>query len=246
MESPAPDPYLLPGTQVLRNLIEVQDAETLSEIEYTLVSVRLIKLQATDIPVQGTVQQLRQIHQYLFQDVYDWAGELRTINIGKGDSLFLPVQMFETGITYCERVLAEDNMLQGLDHQQFVERLSVNYDNFNVLHPFREGNGRTQRFFWDLIARDAGWHFDWRLTDKQENDHASARALLTADYSDLIHMFDRIVKPLEEPITSDMNDLLHRVEGVSDTETVAKQYTAQEYEHIRRQYKAFGNASETN
>lgn len=52
------------------------------------------------------------------------------------------------------------------DHDTFVKRLSVNYDNFNVLHPFREGNGRTQRMFWDLIAQAAGWHFDWNLTDR--------------------------------------------------------------------------------
>lgn len=211
----AVDPYLIPSTQVLRNLVGVRDAETLSTIEFTLFAVRLIKLQTMRIPARGTVRQLQQIHRYLFQDVYDWAGELRTVAISKAYTTFLPTYAFITGIPYCERALADDRYLRGLSRRQFVERMSIHYDDFNVLHPFREGNGRTQRCFWDLVARDAGWRFDWRLIGKQENDIASAHAMLAGDYAPLIRMFDKIVKPLDEPLTTDEAALRRQVRAMS-------------------------------
>lgn len=111
---PAVDPYLIPGTQVLRNLVGARDAETLSTIEFTCFAVRLIKLQTMRIPARGTVRQLQQIHHYLFQDVYDWAGKLRTVTISKAYTTFLPAHMFVTGIPYCERALADNRYLRGL------------------------------------------------------------------------------------------------------------------------------------
>lgn len=213
----AVDPYLIPGTQVLRNLVGAQDTETLSTIEYTLFTARSLKLQTMRVPARSTVRQLQQIHHYLFQDVYDWAGKLRTVTISKAYTTFLPAHMFVTGIPYCERALADDHYLRELGHQQFVERMSVHYDDFNALHPFREGNGRTQRFFWNLVARDAGWQFDWRLIGKQENDVASARAMLAGDHAPLIRMFDKIVKPLSEALTTDDAALRQRVEAMSGT-----------------------------
>lgn len=210
----AVDPYLIPGTQVLRNPVGARDAETLSTIEFTWFTVRSIKLQTMQIPALGTVRQLQQIHHYLFQDVYDWAGKLRTVTISKAYTTFLSPHAFITGIPYCERALADDHYLRGLSRRQFVERMSVHYDDFNVLHPFREGNGRAQRFFWDMVAHDAGWQFDWRLIGKQENDFASARAMLAGDYAPLTRMFDSIVKPLSEPLTTDEAALRRRVDSL--------------------------------
>ncbi|MEF2737445.1 MAG: Fic family protein [Bifidobacterium choerinum] len=210
----AVDPYLIPGTQVLRNLVGARDAETLSTIEFTWFTVRSIKLQTMRMPALGTVRQLQQIHHYLFQDVYDWAGTLRTVTISKAYTTFLSPHAFITGIPYCERALADDHYLRNLSRRQFVERMSVHYDDFNVLHPFREGNGRAQRFFWDLVAQDAGWQFDWRLIGKQENDVASARAMLAGDHAPLIRMFDSIVKPLSEHLTTDEAALRRRVDSL--------------------------------
>ena len=73
-------------------------------------------------------------------------------------------------------------MLRGLDRGRFIERLAVNFDDFNTLHPFREGNCRAQRVFWTLIARDAGWGLNWAQTGKHENDYASFIAHENVDY----------------------------------------------------------------
>lgn len=105
-------------------------------------------------------------------------------------------------------MLRADDLLKGLGREEFVKRLSVSYNNFNILHPFREGNGRTQRIFWEIIAREAGWHFDWGLIDKRTNDQASIAGMQQNDLRPLEDMFRRIVKPLSEPLTMS-NDLAH-------------------------------------
>lgn len=155
MSEPVFDPYLVPGTDLLRNLAGARTQRELAEIKHSLATARALELM-DDLPVpDGTVAQLRSIHGFLFQDVYDSAGEIRTINITKGGSFFLPVEVFDTGIRYCEDTLQGDGLLRGMDHDTFVKRLSVNYDNFNVLHPFREGNGRTSHVLGS--DRTDGW-----------------------------------------------------------------------------------------
>ena len=122
--------------------------------------------------------------------------------MGKGEGLpFQPLELFDIGVRYSEEVLRGDGLLKGLGREAFVRRLSVSYNNFNILHPFREGNGRTQRIFWEIIAREAGWHFDWGLIDKRTNDRASIAGMQRNDLRPLEDMFRRIVKPLSEPLT---------------------------------------------
>lgn len=99
-----------------------------------------------------------------------------------------------------------------------MKRLSVSYNNFNILHPFREGNGRTQRIFWEIIAREAGWHFDWGLIDKRTNDQASIAGMQRNDLRPLEDMFGRSVKPLSEPLTMS-NDLAHLGENMRNRRT---------------------------
>ncbi|MBT1173983.1 Fic family protein [Bifidobacterium sp. LC6] len=190
----APDPYLIPGTDVLRNLVGATTAKDLEAAENDFVSVRALELRTNQPEAQGTLKQLQWIHYQLFQDVYDWAGQIRTVDIAKGTGqVFQPLAVFDMGVQYSERVLRGDHLLRGMDRVTFINRLSANYDNFNILHPFREGNGRTQRIFWDLIARDAGWRLDWSRITKQENDRASQIARDSADESALISMFSKIV-----------------------------------------------------
>ncbi|MEK0245691.1 Fic family protein [Bifidobacterium mongoliense] len=191
------DPYLIPGTGVLRNLVNAHSGQALNAAENDWVTFRFLQLQKTPLTAEGTVKQLQWIHHFLFQDVYEWAGRIRIIDMSKGGgSVFQPLQLFATGVQYAETTLRDDHMLQGLDRDRFIERLAANYDNFNTLHPFREGNGRTQRVFWTLIARDAGWGLDWSQVSKRENDVASFIAHENVDYHLLTHMFETITQPL--------------------------------------------------
>lgn len=141
------DPYLIPHSNALRNILGITSSSELSRAESDLSYMRMMEFLDSNPHIEPNLRGVQAIHYQLFQDVYDWAGQLHTINMGKGDSLFLPLEFFPNGIEYFERTLQEDHYLQGLDRDQFIESLAVNFDNLNVLHPFREGNGGTQRLF---------------------------------------------------------------------------------------------------
>jgi cell filamentation protein len=91
---------------------------------------------------------------------------------------------------------ANEKCLTGLPKDRFVERLAYFYDQLNYIHPFREGNGRTQRVFWSRIAKDAGYELDWDLVVGDENDKASRLAAEELDLSELRIMIAKIVRAL--------------------------------------------------
>ena len=210
------DPYLIPGTDVLRNKLRVTSQTELHIKEAEFVGIRMLELAAHPPHVHGTVSDLQRIHRHLFQDIYDWAGQIRVIDMGKGTGdPFQPLSRFGIGAAYAERVLHDAHMLRGLSKESFVAALSRNYDNFNILHPFREGNGRTQRIFWSIIAFDAGWELDWSKTNSTENDRASHVARNTMDYSLLERMFDVVVRP-RTPEDTPLGSLGNMHDSLSD------------------------------
>jgi len=87
----------------------------------------------------------------------------------------------------------------GVPYNRFIQRLSYHYEQVNYIHPFREGNGRTQRVFWNRIAADAGWQLDWRPVRGTVNDHASRAAAEQRDFGPLEQMFDQIVSKAAHP-----------------------------------------------
>ncbi|MEK0210535.1 Fic/DOC family protein [Bifidobacterium mongoliense] len=234
------DPYLIPGTGVLRNLVNAHSGQALNAAENDWVTFRFLQLQKTPLTAEGTVKQLQWIHHFLFQDVYEWAGRIRIIDMSKGGgSVFQPLQLFATGVQYAETTLRDDHMLQGLDRGRFIERLAVSFDNFNTLHPFREGNGRTQRVFWTLIARDAGWGLDWSQVSKRENDMASFIAHENVDYHPLEAMFDKIVQPLPPDQDRRLLPSIGFKPGGHDDSATPNVYQAlsdSEYEQQRQRY----------
>ena len=190
------DPYLDPETGLLRNKVGATTQSALDKAEGALAFTRLLQLMERPQKPTGGLDELRAIHRHLFQDVYEWAGELRTVDIRKnleGAQFFLPVSMIGRAASYAEDELRADNELRGMSREQFIERLAYHYDQFNYIHPFREGNGRTQRVFWNRIARDAGWQLDWRTVKGPVNDHASRAATEFQDFGPLHAMFDQIV-----------------------------------------------------
>ncbi|NII68368.1 Fic/DOC family protein [Microbacterium ulmi] len=193
------DPYLDPATGFLRNLVGARTRAVLDQAEADLVGARLLDLPAAKIPPTGDLTELRGIHRYLFQDVYGWAGQLRTVDIRKnvdGGGYFVPVSMIERSARFATEELGQDDYLRGMDRAVFIQRLAHHYDQLNYIHPFREGNGRAQRVFWDRVADDAGWRLNWVGVTGQANDAASRAAAERRDLIPLIEMFDRIVTPL--------------------------------------------------
>ncbi|GAB2448531.1 Fic family protein [Nocardioides hungaricus] len=193
------DPYIDLATGILRNLVRARTQDELDQIEADLVEARTVDLPRQRIKKTADLTELRAIHRYLFADVYDWAGQLRTVDIRKnveGSEYFVPVSLIDRAATFTATELAADDLLRNMSRNQFVARLAHHYDQLNYTHPFREGNGRTQRAFWDRIANDAGWRLTWRAVTGEVNDHASRVASETQDLGPLIAMFDEIVGPL--------------------------------------------------
>lgn len=188
------DPYLNPATGLLFNRVGATTARELSAAEADLVYTRYATLAFHPVPPTGDLAELQAIHHHLFQDVYSWAGQLRTVDIRKaGESdWFMPAALIQRGAGYATDELRRDNYLRQLPRDQFVARLAHHYDQFNHVHPFREGNGRTQRLFWDRITRDAGWQLDWQRVHGSVNDRACRAADVDQDLGPLVAMFDQI------------------------------------------------------
>jgi cell filamentation protein len=158
------DPYLLPGTDVLRNRVGIVDGGMLARFEVSASLARVAELAVR--PVEGSfdLDHLRAVHRHVFQDVYDWAGELRTVDLAKG----MPFCRCDAIASEAVRVfgaIAKAGYLVGLDREHFLAALAEHWGEVNALHPFREGNTRTQRVFFDQLATVAGRRMDWALLD---------------------------------------------------------------------------------
>ncbi|MEO5536032.1 MAG: Fic family protein [Pseudolysinimonas sp.] len=202
--------YLVPGTDVLRNL-SVPQAESLADLatfENNRVEVRLIELRAR--PVGGTfdADHLRGIHRHLFQDVYPWAGEFRTVGISKGSrarpdgslspAVFLPVAHIPFVVDGVAANLRSENYLRGLSNEAFADRLAVHFNDLNEAHGFREGNGRAQRAFWDELAGQAGHVIHWQVVSADLNMRMSHEARVNGNLEPLRSTLRAIVSDSSE------------------------------------------------
>jgi cell filamentation protein len=198
------DPYFDYEHGLLKNRLGETDGERLKAREAELSYARLLSLGESGIKPTRDLVELCAIHKFLFGEIYDWAGKIRTVDIrkslgnGKFSELFLWAPKIRDGAEYVFSELKSEKYLLGLSHEKFVERLAYFYDQVNYIHPFREGNGRTQRAFFDRLSADAGYILDWTKTDQAENDAASKLAAETRDTTLLIKTFEKVVKEREE------------------------------------------------
>lgn len=169
------DPYLDLQSGLLRNRLGITDARALRHVEAELTASRIYDLIRSPIPGAYDLAHLRAFHRQIFQDLYDWAGELRTVSIGRGRLFSLP-QHLEADAGELFGWLARAEYLRGRDRAAFVDDLTELYADLNALHPFRDGNGRTQRAFLGQLAVDAGHPIHWAAMDPAENNAASKAA----------------------------------------------------------------------
>lgn len=185
------DPYIDPNTGILRNLVGATTYLELRKAEGDIVALSEISLEK--IPHTVGLSELRQIHKNLFSKIYDWAGELRTVNIRKeSEEYFLDYTYLENGAKFVFDKLHEEKCLQNLDQENFVKRLAYFYEQLNFIHPFREGNGRTQRIFWQRVANEAGYKIDWSKVVGKELDDASLIGRVNNNLKPLEKMFSKI------------------------------------------------------
>jgi fido (protein-threonine AMPylation protein) len=137
---------------------------------------------------------LRRIHHFLFQDVYAWAGEFRTVPIAKGDSFFARPEHIGSELQKLFHQLAGERCLRGNDSKVFCERAAYYLGEINALHPFREGNGRAQREFIRELALQASFEVSWDLVTQEEMLAASVASFHQGSSAAFAMIFDKIIR----------------------------------------------------
>jgi cell filamentation protein len=189
------DPYCWPGTTCLRNLLGIRDPARLETAEHEIVGVRAALLTVSGVPGAYDTVHLFRFHRLLFRDVYDWAGRPRTGNIARGDQSFCPAPLLASRLEQLLAGLAAHRFLVALDREAFVASLASLYGELNAIHPFREGNGRTQRAFLRQLAAHAGWTVAWEALRRPANDGACRQYLVSADPGPLAALLAPVVTP---------------------------------------------------
>lgn len=173
------DGYLDADTGLLRTLSAepIRTADELREFEDSRVQLSALELKANPIEGDFGLDHLQEIHRRLFQDVYPWAGEVRTVGIKKGESGFLPPEHASFVVDGAARLMREDGMLRpGMTDQAWADKLAERFNDVNEAHPFREGNGRTQRLYFDQVAEAGGKMIHWNVLTKEQNPAVSGAA----------------------------------------------------------------------
>ncbi|NYU09165.1 cell filamentation protein Fic [Enterobacteriaceae bacterium CCUG 67584] len=189
------DPYLYPGLNVMRNRLGIRQAERLAQAAYELTALRAATLGLG--PLLRGLPHLCAIHQHIYQDIFDWAGDIREMDIYQGDTRFCHFAYIEKEGNALMQDLEEEGYLVGLEREEFINRLSHYYCEINVLHPFRIGNGIVQRIFFEQLAIHAGYQLDWRDIDPEEWAQANQSGAM-GDLSALNAIFSKVVSEAGE------------------------------------------------
>lgn len=172
------DPYTYPNG-VLRNKFGIRDEDRLQAVERDFSGKRYITLEEEGPSGPFNLERLKATHHFLFQDVYPWAGELRTVELGKPDHVggevhwFTAPEALEPRLKSIFARLQADDELRGLPRALFAEKAARYFAQVNNAHPFREGNGRAQRAFFEGLAREAGHPLAFDVVSQERMIEAS-------------------------------------------------------------------------
>ena len=185
----------------LENKLGITDSATLARTEEKLSKEKVVKLfeyGILDNQKAGSFQALAEIHKYLFEDIYDFAGKIRTVNIAKGGFRFAPVMYLESSLENIEKMPQND-------FDSIVEK----YVEMNIAHPFREGNGRSMRIWLDMMFRkELSMAVDWSRIDKEDY-------LLAMERSPIRDI--EIKHLLKNALTADINDRELFMKGIDQS-----------------------------
>lgn len=180
--------YCYPASEVLINKLNIKYEKDLFNAEKELTAIRLRELQEKPIKGKYDFAHLKAIHKYIFQDIYSWAGKVRTVEIGKGN-LFCTTTCIND---YAQSVFNKyfPQCFEARESfDDFVKVFADNYGDLNALHPFREGNGRAQREFARIVCLKCGYEFSLACTTHREMLEASKLSFDKADSTLFIKIF---------------------------------------------------------
>lgn len=182
----------------LENKLNISDAVELARAEEKISKTKALKLFTSgylNTLAAGTFESLAEIHRYLFDEIYSFAGKIRTVNMAKGNFRFAPVMYLEQSLKHIEAMPQST-------YNEIIEK----YVEMNIAHPFREGNGRSTRIWLDLILKkELGKVIDWSQVDK--NDY-----LLAMERSPIKDIEIKVL--LQPALTDNINDRIVYMKGI--------------------------------
>ena len=178
---------------VLYNLAEIKDQKILTIFESLKVSKRIEELFEKPIEIKNS-ESLLKIHHYLFQDVYTWAGKVRIVNISKNGKPFFDGVRFDNAFRYLNTLITEYRKINTTDKKHVAEKLAEILDNVNFLHPFREGNGRTQREFLRLLALEKGLELNLNPADNKDIYERYMKGVIESDVKILTELIQNLIE----------------------------------------------------
>ena len=189
--------YCYPDSDVLMNKLGIVRQDRLDEVERQLTALRIRELIHNPIRGGFDLQHLCDIHFYIFQDLYVWAGKLRKVDIAKGN-MFCNVMFLEEQAKTIFGAIRKENELAGLEKAEFTKRLAYHFSEINALHPFREGNGRAQREFIRELARHNNYLIDFSRASANEMLIASKDSFL-CNYEKMEALFHKCLIEQNRP-----------------------------------------------
>jgi len=190
------DPYCYPGTSVLKNRFDLRNDEDLREVELYISTKAAERLEFQNPPY--SLDTLKTVHHTLFSDLYNWAGKIRTVKISKSDSQFCVPERIEPEASKIFASMASENWFENCPRSTLINSIAESYGNLNVVHPFREGNGRSQRILFEWIIVNAGYEINWWAVVRDEWIEANI-ASYYGDDGRLKEIFNRCLgSPIKE------------------------------------------------
>ncbi len=184
--------YCYPDSNILKNKLNIRDNKLLKTAEEEITLIKQMELLKNPIKGNFSKAHLMNIHKFIFEDIYSFAGKIRREQISKADTLFYPPNLIDRELDKVFAKIKEKNMLKETDKEKVFDNLAYVMAELNIVHPFREGNGRSIREFIRLMAKRMGYDLNWGNADKEQLLEASI--LSVDDYRVLIGILQDCVE----------------------------------------------------
>ena len=169
--------YCYPDSNVLKNKLNIRDNKLLKTAEEEITLIKQMELLKNPIKGNFTKAHLMNIHKFIFEDIYTFAGKIRREQISKADTMFYPPNLIDRELDKVFAKIKESKMLKEADEEKIFDNLAYVMSELNIIHPFREGNGRSIREFIRLMAKRMGYDLNWGNVDKTELLEASIQSV---------------------------------------------------------------------
>lgn len=169
--------YCYPDTNVLKNKLNIRDNRILKTAEEEITLIKQMELLKNPIRGNFTKTHLMNIHKFIFEDIYPFAGKIRREQISKAYTMFYPPNLIDRELDRLFAKIKEKNMLKETNEDRVFDNLSYVMAELNIIHPFREGNGRSIREFIRLMAKYMGYDLNWGNVDKIKLLEASIQSV---------------------------------------------------------------------